>query len=175
MKRFPIIVLSALLLALAGCANSPFRKQPEAASDVSPQALMALQESAEAAYAAGNAPAATTLYTQLVQHAPNDVQAWRRLGSLELLDGQHTRALYAYEHALQLGGADATVWRNIAVIRVGQAQQALAQAQSQPGAQQQAIRADSARAAQVLEQVFPRQSAPASAASIATNPGGEQP
>ena len=160
---------------LGGCAGSPFHAQRSAFDQASPQALMMLQESAQAAYAEGNAPAATALYMQMVQRAPGDAQAWRRLGNLELLDGQYARSLFAYEHALQTGGGNATVWHNIAVIRVRQAQQALAQAQSQSDARQSAIGADSKRAAQVLDSVFPQHSAPAPAASTAAAAPEQQP
>lgn len=166
------VLVSALLLG--GCAGSPFHAQRSAFDRVSPPDLMTLQESAQTAYAEGNAPAATALYTQMVQRVPGDAQAWRRLGNLELLDGQYARSLFAYEHALQTGGGNATVWHNIAMIRVRQAQQALAQAQSQPDARQSAIGADSKRAAQVLDGVFPR-SAPAPAASTAAAAPERQP
>jgi cytochrome c-type biogenesis protein CcmH/NrfG len=171
MKGFPIIVMSALVLALAGCASSPFRKQPDAVSDVSPQALMALQESAAVAYAQGNAPAATGLYTQLLQSAPNDVHAWHRLGNLELLDDHYAQALIAYEHVLQLGGGNAGVWHNVAVIRLRQAQAALNQVQAQaPSPADALLRANSARAAQALPRVLGLLSPPPS-----SSVSGEQP
>ena len=182
MKGLPIIVVSALVLALVGCASSPFRKQPNAVSEVSPQALIALQESAAVAYAQGNAPAATGLYTQLVQGAPNDVQAWHRLGNLELFDAHYAQALIAYEHVLQLGGGNAGVWHNVAVIRLREAQAALNQVQAQAQAPDPAevqLRANSARAAQALPQILallspPPVSAPAQAPAAAPL-GGEQP
>ena len=178
MKGLPIIVVSALVLALAGCASSPFRKQSDAVSEVSPQALIALQESAAVAYAQGNAPAATGLYTQLVQSAPNDVLAWHRLGNLELLDGHYAQALIAYEHVLQLGGGNAGVWHNVAVIRLREAQAALNQVQAQaPDSADAQLRANSARAAQALPRVLALLSPqPVSAQAPATAPsGGEQP
>ncbi len=180
MKGFPVIVVSACVLALAGCASSPFRKQPSAVSNVSPQALIALQESAAVAYAQGNAPAATGLYRQLVQGAPNDVQAWHRLGNLELLDGHYTQALIAYEHVLQLGGGNAGVWHNVAVIRLREAQAALNQVQAQaPDPADAQLRANSARAAQALPRILALLSpspvsAPAQAPAVAPF-GGEQP
>ncbi len=180
MKGLPIIVVSALVLALAGCASSPFRKQPNAVSEVSPQALIALQESAAVAYAQGNAPAATGLYTQLVQGAPNDVQAWHRLGNLELFDAHYAQALIAYEHVLQLGGGNAGVWHNVAVTRLREAQAALNQVQVQaPDPADEQLRANSARAAQALPQILallspPPVSAPAQTPAAAPL-GGEQP
>ena len=180
MKGFPIIVASVLALAVTGCASSPFRKQPDAVGNISPQALIALQESAAAAYAQGNAPAATGLYTQLVQGAPNDVQAWHRLGNLELLDGHYTQALIAYEHVLQLGGGNAGVWHNVAVIRLREAQAALDQVQAQaPDPAEAQLRANSARAAQALPKILALLSPPpvtAPAQTPAAAPlGGEQP
>ncbi len=178
MKGFPLILVSGLVLALAGCASSPFRKQPDAVSGISPQALIALQESAAVAYAQGNAPAATGLYTQLVQGAPNDVQAWHRLGNLELLDERYAQALIAYEHVLQLGGGNAGVWHNVAVIRLREAQAALNQVQAQaPDSADAQLRANSARAAQALPRVLALLSPqPVSAQAPATAPsGGEQP
>ena len=179
MKGFLIIVASVLALAVTGCASSPFRKQPDAVGNISPQALVALQESAAAAYAQGNAPAATGLYTQLVQGAPNDVQAWHRLGNLELLDGHYTQALIAYEHVLQLGGGNAGVWHNVAVIRLREAQAALNQVQAQtPDPADAQLRANSARAAQalprILELLSPPPAGPAQAPTAAPL-GGEQP
>ena len=178
MKGFPLILVSGLVLALAGCASSPFRKQPDAVSGISPQALIALQESAAVAYAQGNAPAATGLYTQLVQGAPNDVQAWHRLGNLELLEERYAQALIAYEHVLQLGGGNAGVWHNVAVIRLREAQVALNQVQAQaPDSADAQLRANSARAAQALPRVLALLSPqPVSAPAPATAPsGGEQP
>ena len=155
MKGFPLILVSGLVLALAGCASSPFRKQPDAVSGISPQALIALQESAAVAYAQGNAPAATGLYTQLVQGAPNDVQAWHRLGNLELLEERYAQALIAYEHVLRLGGGNAGIWHNVAVIRLREAQAALNQVQVQaPDPADEQLRANSARAAQALPRVL---------------------
>ena len=178
MKGFPLILVLGLVLALAGCASSPFRKQPDAVSGISPQALIALQESAAVAYAQGNAPAATGLYTQLVQGAPNDVQAWHRLGNLELLEERYAQALIAYEHVLQLGGGNAGVWHNVAVIRLREAQVALNQVQAQaPDSADAQLRANSARAAQALPRVLALLSPqPVSAPAPATAPsGGEQP
>ena len=179
MKGLPIIVVSALVLALAGCASSPFRKQSDAVSEVSPQALIALQESAAVAYAQGNAPAATGLYTQLVQGSPNDVQAWHRLGNLELFDAHYAQALIAYEHVLRLGGGNAGVWHNVAVIRLREAQAALNQVQAQtPDPADAQLRANSARAAQalprILELLSPPPAGPAQAPTAAPL-GGEQP
>ena len=179
MKGFLLIVVSGLVLTLAGCASSPFRKQSDVASRISPQALMALQESAAVAYAQGNAPGAIGLYTQLVQSAPNDVQAWHRLGNLELLDEHYAHALIAYEHVLQLGGGDAGVWHNVAVIRLREAQAALNQVQAQaPSPANAMLRANSARAAQALPRVLALlspQPAPAPAPPAAAPSGGEQP
>lgn len=171
-------MLGAALL-LGGCAESPFRKQPDVASRISPQALMALQESAAVAYAQGNAPGAIGLYTQLVQSAPNDVQAWHRLGNLELLDEHYAQALLAYEHVLQLGGGDAGVWHNVAVIRLREAQAALNQVQAQaPSPANAMLRANSARAAQALPRVLALlspQPEESSAPAPATSSGGGRP
>ena len=179
MKGLPIIVVSALVLALVGCASSPFRKQPNAVSEVSPQALIALQESAAVAYAQGNAPAATGLYTQLVQSAPNDVLAWHRLGNLELLDEHYAQALIAYEHVLRLGGGNAGIWHNVAVIRLREAQAALNQVQVQaPDPADEQLRANSARAAQALPRVLALltpQPVPAQAPPPAAPYGGKRP
>lgn len=164
------LVLAAALL-LAGCASSPFHRQ-SSASALTPQAYDAMQQSAAAAYAEGNAPAAIALYTQLVQQSPSDAQAWRRLGNLELLAGRDAEALLAYEHAVQLGGADAGVWHNVAVIRLHQAQAALQQLQAfpvQPG--QEFLRADSARAAKALPGILRVLTPPMPTSSPAPAPG----
>ena len=174
MRLLPATVaLGALFasLALAGCASAtgPRAAPASAPAAMSLQAFAKLQQGAAVAYAQGNAPAATALYTELARRAPDDAQAWRRLGNLELLAGHDARALLAYEHAVQLGGAGAAVWHNVAVVRLHQAQAALAQVQAQaPDPGDAALRADSARAAQALPQVLrmlvpPMPSAPAPA------------
>ena len=155
MKGGRVILGLGLACGLAGCANSPFHKQSMAANDVSPRQLMALQQGAAMAYAQGNATAATGLYTQLVQSAPNDALAWHRLGNLELLEKHYGQALIAYGHALQLGGGNAGIWHNIAIIRLREAQAALIQVQAQPpDPADEPVRANSARATKVLSQVL---------------------
>ena len=171
MRCRPLLAGIAALL-LAGCAGSPFRA---ARSDALPlQAFAALQQRAALAYAEGDAATATALYAQMVRSAPGDAQAWRRLGNLELMAGHPQHALLAYEHALRLGGGDVALWHNIAVIRVRQAQAALAQVRGQPlQPGQRALREDSARAARVLLRVFPQPSA-APAASTGAAAGTAQ-
>ena len=179
MRPWLIAVALFVALLLGGCADSPFRKQSDVANRISPQALMALQESAAVAYAQGNAPGAIGLYTQLVQSAPNDVQAWHRLGNLELLDEHYAQALLAYEHVLQLGGGNAGVWHNVAVIRLREAQAALNQVQAQaPSPANAMLRANSARAAQALPRVLALlspQPEERSAPAPATSSGGGRP
>ncbi|MDE1959398.1 MAG: hypothetical protein KGI40_10000 [Xanthomonadaceae bacterium] len=158
MRPLPATVALGVLsagFALAGCASAPAPRAAPAPAAMSLQAFTRLQQGAAVAYAQGNAPAATALYAELVRRAPDDVQGWRRLGNLELLAGHDAPALLAYEHAMQLGGAGTVVWHNVAVIRLHQAQAALAQVQAQaPGPGDAALRADSARAAQALPQVL---------------------
>lgn len=175
MRPLPATVaLGALFasLALGGCASAPASHAAPAPTALSLQAFTRLQQSAAAAYTQGNAPAATALYTELARRAPDDAQSWRRLGNLELLAGHDAQALLAYEHVLQLGGAGAVVWHNVAVIRLHQAQAALAQVQAQtPGPDDAALRADSAQAAQALPRVLQllvpaSPSSPASGSSV---------
>ncbi len=158
MKPLPAIVAPGVLSALfvlGGCASAPAPRPAHVQAAMSLQAFAKLQQSAAVAYAQGNAPAATALYTELARRAPDDAQAWRRLGNLELLADNDAQALLAYEHVVQLGGAGAVVWHNMAVIRLHQAQAALAQVQAQaPDPGDAALRADSARAAQALPQVL---------------------
>lgn len=155
MRPWPASVALGALFALGGCASAPAPRTTPAQTAMSLQAYTRLQQSAAVAYAQGNAPAATALYADLVRRAPDDAQAWRRLGNLELLAGHDAQALLAYEHVLQLGGAGTVVWHNVAVIRLHQAQAALAQVQAQaPDPGDAALRADSVRAAQALPQVL---------------------
>ncbi len=134
-----------------------------------------LQDQAAAAYAEGNAPMARRLYAELVAHAPNDVRAWRRLGNLELMADHPQQALNDYGHALRLGGGNVGLWHNIAVIRVRQAEAALAQVQAQPvKAGQGPLRAASARAARLLRRAFPSPS-PRPAGATPHDASGEQP
>ena len=173
------VALGALFasLALGGCASASSPRAAPAPAAMSLQAYTRLQQSAAVAYARGNAPAATALYTELARHAPDDAQAWRRLGNLELLAGNDARALLAYEHVVQLGGAGAVVWHNVAVIRLHQAQAALAQVQAQaPDPGDAALRADSVRAAQALPRVL-RMLVPSmpSSSSSAPAPGSSVP
>jgi tetratricopeptide (TPR) repeat protein len=162
-------------LALGGCASAPGPRAAHVQAAMSLQAFAKLQQDAAVAYARGNAPVATALYTELARRAPDDAQAWRRLGNLELLAGNDARALLAYEHVVQLGGAGAVVWHNMAVIRLHQAQAALAQVQAQaPDPGDAALRADSARAAQALPQVL-RMLVPGMPSAPAPSPGPSVP
>ena len=178
MRPLPASVALGALFALGGCASAPApRTAAPARAAISLQAYTRLQQSAAAAYAQGNAPAATALYADLVRRAPDDAQAWRRLGNLELLAGHDAQALLAYEHVLQLGGAGTVVWHNVAVIRLHQAQAALTQVQAQaPDPGDAALRADSVRAAQALPKVL-RMLVPSmpSSSSSAPAPGSSVP
>ena len=97
-----------------------------------------------------------------------------------MFDAHYAQALIAYEHVLQLGGGNAGVWHNVAVIRLREAQAALNQVQAQaPDPAEVQLRANSARAAQALPQILallspPPVSAPAQAPAAAPL-GGEQP
>lgn len=155
MRPLPATVALAALFALGGCASAPGPRPAPAPVAMSLQAFAELQQRAAVAYAEGNAPAATALYAELVRRAPDDVQAWRRLGNLDLLQNRLDDALLAYAHALQLGGGNAMLWHNLAVIRLHQAQQALAQVQAQPaGPGQNRLRTRSASAERALDRVL---------------------
>lgn len=157
------VLVGMLCAALAACAMTGVRS-----STSSTDSLLQVRAAATSAYLRGDAATARLLYKALSERAPDDVQVWRRLGNLYVLNGKNARALNAYAHAIKLGGADAEVWYNIGVIRVRQAERALIHAQ-QSAPPNSALHKSLASATQRLHAVFPGDTASTKAMAAGSN------
>lgn len=118
--------LTSLLLVaslLAGCAGAP-RAQRAASTDAG--ALLAIDAAAAEAYAQGRHADAAEGYLQLVRERPQDAGYWYRLGNALVNTGAFDDAAVAYLRAVAIEPGNARAWHNLGVVRVQQAQAALA-------------------------------------------------
>jgi tetratricopeptide (TPR) repeat protein len=113
----------AILGACAGVAAPTPRQQLERAA--------VAQSQAEASYAQGDWPAAQRAYEAVVALAPQRAGAWLRLGNCRARQGWHEPAAQAFAQALELDPRDARAAYNLALMRVAQAEGALARARAQ--------------------------------------------
>jgi cytochrome c-type biogenesis protein CcmH/NrfG len=119
MKLNRLALLTAM--GLAGCAQLPGLGESE-------QDVYTRQREAVAAYETGVDARAEPLLQGLLRVSPNDPENWFRLGNLYARTDRPKQAVDAFEHALMLRTDDARVWHNLAVVRIRQAQAAVAQA-----------------------------------------------
>ncbi len=136
----------AMIAALAGCATHG-AVQPPQAHDV-------VEETREAglAYDSGDMPRAAELYAAVVRQAPDDADAWFRLGNARFRMQQPDDAVAAYERAIQIRPDHARALYNLGVVRLKQAQGAMI-ASARVGKPGDALRGDSGRIAQRLAKV----------------------
>jgi tetratricopeptide (TPR) repeat protein len=113
----------AMLGGCAGVAAHAPRQQLEQAA--------AAQSQAETLYAQGDWPAAQRAYEAVVALAPQRAGAWLRLGNCRARQGWHEPAAQAFTQALALDPRDARAAYNLGLMRVAQAEGALAQARAQ--------------------------------------------
>ena len=115
-------LLSAGLFAivLGGCAaHAPI--QPNARlADVLKQ-----QQSADAAYKAGDMQTAADLYARLVHEVPSEADYWYRLGNVQFRQQQPDEAVISYGRAIELFPRHARAWHNLGIVRLRQAQAAM--------------------------------------------------
>jgi cytochrome c-type biogenesis protein CcmH/NrfG len=90
--------------------------------------VYARQRDAVQAYESGGDARAEMLLQGLLRVSPNDPENWFRLGNLYARTDRPKQAVEAFEHSLMLRTSDARVWHNLAVVRIRQAQAAVAQA-----------------------------------------------
>jgi tetratricopeptide (TPR) repeat protein len=111
------IVISAAL-TLTGCTALGSSAPPQSN-------LFSLSNQAELAYTSGQTAKAEELYKALVRSAPNNYEAWFRLGNLYARSDHPDAAADAYQRALTLNGTDPRAWHNLGVVRLRQGWAAL--------------------------------------------------
>jgi tetratricopeptide (TPR) repeat protein len=85
--------------------------ESEKALNIDPTNATALATAAEAAEAMDLPETAAFLLESAVQHKPNDVKMWKRLGALFSRSGENDKAYKAYERVLKLDPADAEAFK----------------------------------------------------------------
>jgi tetratricopeptide (TPR) repeat protein len=85
--------------------------ESEKALNIDPTNPTALATAAEAAEAMELPETAAFLLESAVQHKPNDVKMWKRLGALFARSGENDKAYKAYERVLKLDPADAEAFK----------------------------------------------------------------
>ena len=116
--------LAAVLLAgvLAGCASNG------AAERTGLDALLAIDQLAGEAYAAGRHAEVVELYTTLAEAMPSEPTYWYRLANGLYRTGQLDMAGVAYVQALALDPDNERAWHNLGLVRMHQAQESFRQA-----------------------------------------------
>lgn len=120
MARSLIMLLATALLAACASTAAP--------SDDRTAALLALHAEAGQAYASGRYADAASHYMALVKQRPRDASYWYRLGNALVRTGRFDDAAVAYQQTLVLEPDNGKAWHNLGVVRVQQAQAALAEA-----------------------------------------------
>jgi tetratricopeptide (TPR) repeat protein len=137
----------AAVIGLAGCAGHGTLPPPDHATEAARD-----EQAANQAYAAGNIRHAADLYESVVAAAPEDADAWFRLGNARFRLQKLEDAGAAYEHAIKLKPGYAQALYNLGVVRLKQAQAAMV-ASAQAGEPGDALRRDSGRIVQRLAKV----------------------
>lgn len=113
---------AVLVLALAGCASSGAPRGEGLDS------LLAIDQLAEEAYAAGRHAETVELYTMLAEAMPSESRYWYRLANGLYRTGQLDMSGIAYVQALALDPDNERAWHNLGVVRMHQAQESFRQA-----------------------------------------------
>lgn len=144
-----ILRLAALFLAavLAGCASNGAHERAGLDS------LLAIDQLAEDAYAAGRDAEVVELYTTLAEALPSESLYWYRLANGLYRTGQLDMAGIAYVQAVALDPDNERAWHNLGVVRMHQAHESFRQAVagSRAGAP---VSAESLRLAQQLSRAI---------------------
>lgn len=146
-RGFSRLSLIAVMAALAGCAGHRTLPAPDHAADA-----VRDEQAAHLAYASGDISHAAALYESVVTAAPDDADAWFRLGNARFRLQKLDDAGLAYERAITLKPGYAQALYNLGVVRLKQAQAALVASAraSDPG---DGLRSDSSRIVQRLARV----------------------
>ncbi len=126
--------------------------------------VYARQQDAVAAYEEGANARAEQLLQGVLRAAPNDPENWFRLGNLYARTDRPEQATEAFHKALMLRQSDARIWHNLAVVRIRQAQAALAQANA-AAVDDGPLHEKTSRMAEQLQQVLAKPVPPATAAA----------
>lgn len=115
---------------LAACASSPqvAGLPPASSAGAGVGELLALDTAAAQAYDAGSFADAAEQYMELVRQRPHDAAYWYRLANALVRTGALDDAAVAYQQVLVLDQGNDKAWHNLGVVRLQQAQAALAQA-----------------------------------------------
>jgi len=112
--RYPLILALGLGLFASACATANKK------ADVTE-----IRASAFNSYISGDHDTAMKLYRDLLQKAPGDADAWFRIGNIYANRQDAENAISAYDKSLALKPELAPAWRNLAIMRLRQARQAL--------------------------------------------------
>ena len=92
--------------------------------------MLTLSTAAERAYAEGRWIDAARLYERLTRAVPGDAYAWFRLGNTYARQGEHERAVGAYEASVSRERAQPKAWFNLSTTYLLSAREALRRAGS---------------------------------------------
>lgn len=117
MSVVPRLAGALLVLALAGCASNSTSRGTGLDS------MLAIDQLAEEAYAAGRHEDAAELYTMLAEALPSESRYWYRLANALYRTDHLDMAAIAYAQALALDPDNERAWHNLGVVRMHQAQE----------------------------------------------------
>lgn len=140
-------LMMAAVAGLAGCAGHGARPPQDHAAAAAQD-----EQAARRAYASGDIRRAADLYESVVSVAPDDADAWFRLGNARFRLQRLDDAGVAYERAIKLKPDDAQALYNLGVVRLKQAQAAMV-ASAQAGEPGDDLRRDSGGIVQRLARV----------------------
>lgn len=106
------LLMVAGLTAAGAVMAAPSRSHPPTLGEV--------RQSADTAYANGDAAAAMRDYLDLTRARAADSMVWTRIGNLYTLQHDDARALAAYRQAVQMNPADTEALHNLGMLRIRQ-------------------------------------------------------
>jgi len=121
-RRVSRLLCLTPLLLLGACATSSRHRL---------DTLVATQQKADQAYAAGDMQAALKDYQALTKAVPRQAPYWFRLGNVRFRLGQPDEAVEAYRQALKLDPGNDEAWYNLGIVRLRMAEAAFVQAAQQ--------------------------------------------
>lgn len=120
------LLMVAGLTAAAAVMAAPSRSHPHtitaAPSRSHPPTLGEVRQSADTAYANGDAAAALRGYLDLTRVKAADSVVWTRIGDLYTLQHNDWQALDAYQQAVEMNPSDSEALHNLGMLRIRQGQ-----------------------------------------------------
>lgn len=105
-----LILFPFCFFLLTGCASFLQKNQLE------------LNQQANVAYESGNVPLSLKYYKKLSVISSADPLVWKRLGNLYVLSHDPSQAIISYSKAAKLSPNDSSLFYNIAIVRLRQAE-----------------------------------------------------